>query len=79
MIVIKFKNSPVYIQRKINTILSVYQIFVCVYINNVIIFSRTLKKHLIYLHTIFTLFEFFNITLSLKKFFFNYFIVVLLN
>ena len=69
IIVIKFKNSLAYIQRKINTILRVYRIFARVYVNNVIIFSRILKKHLTHLHTIFALFESFDITLLFKNFF----------
>ena len=45
--------------------------------NDIIIFNRILKKYIVYLHIIFELFDLFNITLSLKKIF-DYFIVILL-
>ena len=77
--IINFKNFSTYVQRKIDIIFCVYKVFVRVYVNNVIIFSYTLKKHITYLHIIFVLFESFNIILSFKKFFFDYFTVALLN
>ena len=53
VIVIKFKNFSIYVQRKINTILRVYRVFVKTYVDNIIIFNKTLKKHLTHLREIF--------------------------
>ena len=67
VIVMKFKNSSTYVQRKINVIFRVYWVFARVYVNDVMIFNRILKKHIAHLHIIFELFDSFNITLSSKK------------
>ena len=75
--IMKFKNSSTYVQRKIDIIFRAYRVFVKAYIDDVVIFSYTLKKHLDYLHIIFALFELFDITLLSKKNFFDYFIVAL--
>ena len=75
----KFKNSSIYVQRKIDIIFRLYRIFACVYVDDVIVFNYTLKKHLKHLHIIFALFESFDIILSSKNFFLDYFIVTLLD
>ena len=77
--VMSFKNSSIYVQRKINVMLRIYKVFARVYVNDVMIFSHTLKKHIVHLHAIFELFDFFDITLSSKKSFFDYFTIALLN
>ena len=56
----------------INKILRLYYHFYRAYINNIIIFFISLKKHLIHLRLIVSTFEKINIYLSLRKFFFNY-------
>ena len=53
VVVMKFKNFLVYVQRKIDTILRVYRVFVRIYVDDIIIFSKTLKKHLIHLREVF--------------------------
>ena len=75
----KFKNSSIYIQRKINVILQVYCVFVKVYINNIVMFSKILKKHLTHLYKIFKLLDLFDIRFSSKKLYLKYSIVALLN
>ena len=49
--------------------LRIYKVFARVYVNDVMIFNHTLKKHIVHLHAIFELFDFFDITLSSKIFF----------
>ena len=78
VVVIKFKNFSIYVQRKINAILRVYCVFVRTYVDDIVIFNKTLKKHLIYLREVFQLLNFYNIRLLFKKSFLKYFIVVLL-
>ena len=78
VVVMKFKNFSVYVQRKIDAILRVYRAFVKTYVDDIVIFNKTLKKHLIHLREIFQLLNSYNIRLSFKKSFLKYFIVVLL-
>ena len=73
----KFKNSFVYVQRKINAILRIYRTFVKTYVDDIVVFNRTLKEHLNYLRQIFQLLNSYDIRFSFKKFFLNYSIVVL--
>ena len=77
MTIIKFKNLSIYVQRKIDIIFRTYRAFVRVYIDDVVVFNRILKKHLKHLHIIFALFESFNITFLFKKSFFDYFTIAL--
>ena len=79
MTITNFKNSSTYVQRKINIILRIYLAFVKIYINNIIIFNKTLEKHLIHLYKVFNLLKLYDIRLSSKKSYLKYFIVVLLN
>ena len=76
--VMGFKNSPAYVQRKIDTILRAYRAFARAYVDDVVVFSHTLEEHLEHLHTIFALFDSFGITLSPKKSFLGYPTVALL-
>ena len=76
--IMNFKNSSIYVQRKINVILRIYKTFVKVYVNDIMIFNKTLKKHLFYLRQVFELLNFFDIRFSFKKFYLSYFIVTLL-
>lgn len=71
--IMNFKNFSTYVQKKIDTFFCMYKVFARVYVNNVMIFNHTLKKYITYLHIIFVLFELFDIILSLKKFFLDYF------
>ena len=73
-----FKNSSIYVQRKINIILRIYRVFVKIYVDDIVIFNKTLKKHLNYLRKMFRLLNLFNIRLLFKKLYLNYSIVVFL-
>ena len=79
VIVMKFKNNSIYVQKKIDIILRIYKIFVKTYVNNIVMFNRILKKHVNYFRQIFQLLNFYNIRLLFKKSYFDYFIVTLLN
>ena len=77
--VMSFKNSSIYVQRKIDVILRVYREFAKAYVDDIVVFSHTLKKHLAHLHIIFQLMNSFGISLSSKKSFLDYFTIALLN
>ena len=77
--IIKYWNSSIYVQRQINIILRKYRHFVKVYVNHIVIFFNTLKKHLKHLTFIFVLFKKYNIVIKTFKIYFDYFIIVLLN
>ena len=76
--IMSFKNTSSYVQRKINNILREFKEFCRVYINDIVIFSKILEKHVNHLQLIFELFISFNINLSSTKSFLEYFTVQLL-
>ena len=76
--VMDWKKSSVYVQREIDEIFKKYS-YAKIYIDDVIVFSNFLKKHLNYLNTVFKLFQNWNITLKAMKIYFDYFSVFLLN
>jgi hypothetical protein len=71
------RNTKTYVQRKMNNILRDYS-WVKTYIDDVIVFSETLKKHLEHLSQLFALFKTLNITLKAKKTYLEYFSISLL-
>lgn len=73
-----WKESLAYVQKKINDILKAFP-FARVYIDNVVIFNNTLKKHLRYFNQIFELFQSWNIILKTTKTYFDYFNISLLS
>ena len=68
IILIKFKKSSLYVQRQIDQLLCFYRQFFRIFINNIMIFSHTLKKHLFYLQQIFELFQLKRVNLISTKF-----------
>ena len=72
-----FKNSILYVQRKMNEFLRSYRHFAKCYINNIMIFSRSAKEHFQHLKTIFALFIRFKIILKSKKSYLNYLLIIL--
>ncbi len=70
--VMRFRNSPPYVQQQMNWILRIFHTFVRAYVDNIVIFLRTLKEHLQHLHQVFRLFNDIEITLKLKKFYLEY-------
>ena len=73
-----FKNSPPHTQRIMNDIMRDFQHFACCYVNDIVIFFKTLKKHISHLTDIFKLFKEKWIVLESKKFFIEYLLVTLL-
>ena len=73
-----FKNSPPYVQRQIDGILRPHRDFARAYVDDIVIFSKTLEEHLDHLHIIFGLLDSKGITLSPKKSFLGYPTVTLL-
>ncbi len=77
--VMKFKNSSSYVQRQIDRLLWSHQRYAWAYMNDIVIFSRTLKNHLKHLHVVFRLFLKKRISISSKKSFIDYSSVILLD
>ena len=79
VVVMKFINSVSYIQCQIDDILQSLHEFVQVYINDIVMFSKTLKKHKNHLHHFFSLLIERNIVINLKKTFIRFLIIQFLN
>lgn len=75
--VINYHNLSSYVQWQMNKILHIFHAFVQDYINDIVIFSKTLDKHLHHLHQMFQLFQNLDISLESKKFFLDYSTVIL--
>ena len=74
-----YKKSSLYVQRQTNKLLRSYKKFARIYVNDIIIYSRTLKEHLNHLIIIFQLFRNKRVSLTLIKFYLNYSSMILLN
>ena len=77
--IMKYKNFFVYVQRQINRLLRFYRRFVKTYVNDIVIYSKTLKKHFIHFRKIFDMLDSNNISIKSKKTFIDYFTIHLLN
>ena len=73
----KFKNSSFYVQRQTDQLLRLYRQFSRAFMNDIMIFSRTLKKHLLHLRQIFELFRNKRVNLASAKFLLNYSSIIL--
>ena len=71
-------NSSSYIQWQMNKILHLFCTFAQEYVNDIIIFSKTLNEHVHHLHQVFSLFQDLSISLKSKKFYLDYSTVTLL-
>ena len=78
VIVMKYKNSLAYMQKQIDRLLRFYK-FVKIYIDDIVIYFKILKKHVVHLREIFDIFIVNNIFIKSQKIFVEYFIVYLLN
>lgn len=76
--VMGFLNSPSYVQHQMNRILWAFWAFVWAYVDDIVIFFKTLEKHLQYLQQVFSLFQSLGITLKLCKFYLEYSNITLL-
>ena len=73
-----FKNFSSYVQKKIDAIFRNFRDFVRIYVDDIVVFFNTLEKHMTHLHSMFQRLNFYDINLSFKKFFLNYFTIALL-
>ena len=76
--IMNFKNFSSYVQRKIDAILRNLRDFIRVYVDDIVVFFNTFEKHMTHLHSMFQRLNFYDISLSLKKFFLSYFTIALL-
>ena len=72
-----FKNSSFYVQRQTDQMLRSYRDFSRVYMNDIIIFSKILKKHIAHLRQIFQLFASKRVNLTFNKSFLSYSFIML--
>ena len=79
MTLMNFKNNSAYIQRQIDRLLQKYREFVRTYMNNIVIFNKTLDEHLFHLNIIFQLFKRMNIITKSIKTYLSYFSIALLD
>ena len=78
VVVIRYKNNSTYVQKQINRLLKQFRRFARVYVNDIIIFFKTIKKHVQYLWFVFVILQHNNIFIKFNKVFLNYSFVVLL-
>jgi hypothetical protein len=78
MALIGYRNSLLYIQRRRDKILRKHRTYARVYMDDFVIFSRTLVEYIKHLYTIFTDLEELDITLEPKKTFIGYPAITLL-
>ena len=67
-----YKNLSTYVQRQINWLFREYRHFVKIYVNDIVVFSRTKIEHEIYLRKIFSMLNKNNISIKFIKIFLNY-------
>ena len=68
----KFKNSSFYVQRQMDKILKKFRVFCRIYIDDIVIFSITLKNHVKHFSAVFNKFQNLNITLNFNKIYIGY-------
>ena len=78
--IMSFKKTSIYVQRKIDQIIKKYELqkFTRTYINDIVIFNQSLKKHLKHLVVVFEVFFQLRITLKSFKVYIDYLFVILL-
>ena len=79
IILMSYKKSLFYSQQITNKIFQLYRDFAQLYIDDLIIFSKTLKNYKKHLSIIFSLFDRFEISLNRVKTYFRYSFIILLN
>ena len=75
--VIKYKNSFAYVQQQIDRLLRKYRRYARAYVNDIVIFFKTVEKHATHLRVVFEMFQINNIFIKLIKTFFDYFSIAL--
>ena len=67
-----FRNSPAYVQRQIDHILRDFRAFARAYVDDIVVFSKSLEEHLRHLNQVFALFTKLNIALKPSKTYLGY-------
>ena len=78
VIIMSYRNSSSYVQRQIDRVLRLYKQFVKTYIDDIMIFSKSLQEHFDHFQKIFEILEHNNIAVNSKKTYIEYFSVKLL-
>jgi hypothetical protein len=76
--IMRYKDSPLYVQRIIDIILRPYRQFARYYVDDIIIFSKNFEEYIEYLNMIFELFNRIGITFKDLKIYFDYSSIILL-
>src|SRR5436190_19097467 len=79
VILINYQESSLYAQYMMNMIFRFHKFFIYYYINDIVIFSKTLKNHFKHLNIVFNLFDELKIILKKIKIHLNYSSIILLN
>src|SRR5438034_11282456 len=74
-----YQKSSSYAQCMMNMIFRFHKFFVCCYIDDIVIFLKTLKNHFKHLNIVFSLFDKMRITLKEVKTHLDYLSIILLN
>ena len=72
VIVINYKNSSIYVQRQINRLLRKFRRFARTYVDDIVIYFRTTKKHAQHLRSVFNMLRQNNIFIKFSKAFLNF-------
>ena len=70
--VMGYKNSPAYVQRQIDRLLRALRKFARAYVDDVVVFSKTLEEHVDHLRQVFALFSKYGISINPAKAFLGY-------
>lgn len=70
--VMGYKNSPAYVQRQIDRLLRPHRGFSRAYVDDIVVYSKTLEEHLAHLRQIFTMLKTNNISIKPQKAFMGY-------
>ena len=79
VVVMNFRNSSTYVQKQIDRIFRLSKNFAKAYIDDIVIFSKSLKQHLTHLRKIFDILKTNNISIKFIKSFIEYFSVFFLD
>ena len=72
VVVMNYRDSSAYVQRQIDKILRNHQHFVKAYVNNIVIFSKTIQEHKMHLQKIFDVLSLNNKFINSTKIFFDF-------
>jgi hypothetical protein len=78
VIILKYKGSPLYVQRIIDIILRPHRQFARCYVDDIVIFYKIFEKYIEYLDIIFELFNRIGIIFKNFKIYFDYLLIILL-